>query len=57
MRRIIESTDGKFIGTSFNERKPIKLGGNLFVPDSTTKLGGGLIQYANSNYIIVTEKK
>jgi len=57
MRRIIETTDNKFIGTAFNERKPIKLDGNLFVPDNTKVFSNGLIQYSNSNYVILTEKK
>jgi len=57
MRRIIETTDNRFIGTEFDDRKPIVLDG--FVFDSTQKqdLGGGLIRYSNSNYVILTEKK
>jgi len=57
MRHIVESTDGKFIGTSFNERKPIKLGGNPFTPDKKQVFDNGMIQYSNSNYVILTEKK
>jgi hypothetical protein len=57
MRRIIETTDDRFIGQVFDETKPVKLGGVLFIIDKVQKFGNGFIQYSNSNYVVLTEKK
>jgi len=46
MRRIIETTDKRFIGTVFDFN---------FVPTKKLDLGGGLIRYSNINYVILTE--
>jgi len=55
MRRIIETTDKRFIGTVFDDTKPIILDGFDFVPTKKLDLGGGLIRYSNINYVILTE--
>jgi len=57
MRRIIATTDNQFIGTDFDDTKPIILDGFDFVPTKKIDLGGGLIRYSNSNYVILTEMK
>jgi len=57
MRRIIETTDKRFIGIVFDDTKPIILDGFNFVPTEKLDLGSGLIRYSNSNYVILTEMK
>lgn len=56
MKQIIESTDGKFLGHTFDPTQPIMLNGAEFVPDKVVDLGGGITRYANSNYIIDTKE-
>ena len=57
MRRIIETTDGKYIGVVFDETQPIyKEDGVLFDVTKVQNLGSGYYRYSNSNYIILTKE-
>ena len=55
--RILSSTDGKFVGVTFNsDQQPIILGSFEFKPTKIEDIGEGLIQLSNSNYIVITEQ-
>ena len=57
MRRIIETTDGKYIGVVFDEDKPICFGDVVqFNYDKVQDLGNGFVRYSNSNYVILTKE-
>ena len=54
--KIVSSTDGKFIGVTFDDEQPIILDSFEFKPTETKDIGEGLIQLSNSNYIVITEQ-
>lgn len=56
IRRIIETTDDKYVGFVFDDTKPfVGPDGIPFHPDKVQDLGGGLVRYSNSSYIITTK--
>ena len=58
VRKITETTDGQFIGITFDDKKPFKApNGEIIRFDVIQKLGDGLIRYSNSNYTILTKGK
>jgi len=57
IRRIIETTDGKYVGLVFDDTKPfISPDGIEFKVDKIQDLGGGLVRYSNSNYIVLSKR-
>jgi hypothetical protein len=56
IRRIIETTDGKFIGDAFDDEVDFFTDGSDFRPTNTQDLGAGLVRYSNSNYVILTKE-
>jgi hypothetical protein len=56
IERIVETTDGKFIGHTFDCEAHCLSDGSDFVPTHTQDLGGGLVRYSNSNYVILTKE-
>ena len=57
MRRIIETTDGKYIGKVFDENKPICFDDVVqFDTDKVQDLGNGFVRYSNSSYVILTKE-
>lgn len=50
--KIIDSTDGKFIGMNVDMNLPIMFLGAEFVPDKIENIPNGAIRLSNSNYII-----
>lgn len=57
IRRVIETTDGKYVGLWFDDTKPfISPDGITFHPDKMQDLGGGLMRYSNSNYVVLTKE-
>ena len=58
--RILSSTDGKFLGMTFDDEQPIILNhfnGFEFKPTETKDIGDGLIQVSNSNYVVITDQQ
>lgn len=56
IRRVIETTDGKYLGLEFDDTKPIITpDGITFEPTKVQDLGNGLIRYSNSNYVVLTK--
>mgnify|MGYP001340242952 CR=1 FL=1 len=56
MRKIIESTDGKYIGLDVDgTTSTFILNGWAFTPTNTQHLGGGYVQYSNTSYVILTK--
>jgi hypothetical protein len=56
IRRIIETTDNKFIGDTFDCEANCLIDGSPFKPTQTQDLGGGLVRYSNSNYVVLTKE-
>jgi hypothetical protein len=56
IRRIIETTDNKFIGKLFDDEIFILADGTCFKYTKVQNLDNGLIRYSNSNYVVLTEK-
>jgi len=57
IRKIVETTDGKYIGLIFDDTKPfISPDGIEFKVDKIQDLGGGLVRYSNSNYIVLSKE-
>jgi hypothetical protein len=56
IRRITETTDGKFIGDDFDCEAHYLSDGSDFRSTSTQDLGGGIVRYSNSNYVILTKE-
>ena len=54
--KILSSTDGKFIGVTFDDEQPIILDSFEFKPTETKDIGDGLIQVGNSNYVVLAEQ-
>ena len=56
IKRIIETTDGKFIGDAFDCDALCLTDGSDFRPTNTQDLGAGLTRYSNSNYVVLTKE-
>lgn len=55
-RRIIETTDWKYVGLTFDDKEELKSpDGIVFHPDKFQDLWNGLLRISNSNYIILTK--
>lgn len=53
IRQVIETTDGKYVGLRFDDTKPfVSPEGIAFHPTKVQDLGGGLVRYSNSNYVV-----
>jgi len=50
--KIINTTDGKFIGVNVDLDEPIVLSGSVFNADKTEPLINGVTRVSNSNYSI-----
>jgi hypothetical protein len=56
MIKIIESTDGKYIGLNLNDTEStFILNGWEFTPTHREELVGGYIRYSTSQYVILTK--
>jgi len=56
LRRVKETTDGKYVGLIFDDTQPfLSPDGILFRPTKVQDLGEGLVRYSNSNYVVLTE--
>jgi len=55
IQKIIESTDGKFLGVTFDDQQPINLSGFEFNPTKIEPVDAGLMRFSNSNYVILTK--
>ncbi len=56
LRRIIESTDWKYIWLTFDDTKKLESpDGIIFHPTKIQDLGNWLVRYSNSHYIILTK--
>ena len=58
--QIVATTDGKFLGMTFDDEQPIILNhfnGFEFKPTEIKNIGDGLIQLSNSNYVVVTKQQ
>ena len=56
-RRVIETTDGKYIGLVFDDQEPlITPDGITFHPTKIQDLGNGIVRFSNSNYVALTEE-
>ncbi len=56
-RRIVETTDGKYLGLKFDGTKPfISPDGITFHPTKIQNLGNGYTRYSNSHYVILTKE-
>lgn len=51
MMQIVSTTDGQFIGLTFDPSQPIILGGAVFTPDRVIVIGGGISRFSNSSYV------
>lgn len=55
MMKIVETTDGRFLGREFDETLPIVLDkGTVFVPDKVELLPDNGKRFSNSSYVIDT---
>jgi len=56
MRRVVETTDGKYVGLVFDDTKPFVSPDNIsFHPTKVQDLGNGYVRYSNSNYVVLTK--
>ena len=56
MRRIMETTDHKYLGLVFDDTKPlVSPDGINFRPTKVQDLGNGYVQYSNSHYVVLTK--
>jgi hypothetical protein len=56
-RKITRTTDGKYIGLVFDDTKSfIIMDGVMFTPQKIQDVGGGLVQYSNVHYVILTKE-
>lgn len=56
MKKIIESTDGKYIGLDVDDtNSTFILNGWAFTPTHIQDLGGGYVQYSTTSYVILTK--
>lgn len=56
IRRIIETTDGKYIGYRFDDTQKPLFVDIEFVPDKVQHIGSGLVRYSNANYVVLTRE-
>ena len=56
IRRIIETTDNKFLGDPFDFKINKLTDGSDFRPTNIQDLGEGIIRYSNSNYVVLTKE-
>ncbi len=57
MRKIKETTDGKYVGLVFDDTKPfISPDGIEYKPEKIQDLGNGLVRYSNAHYVVLTEE-
>lgn len=57
IRQIIETTDGKYIGTVFDDKDPfISPDGITFRPDKIQHFDEGYVRYSNSHYSVLTKE-
>ena len=57
MRKIIETTDGKYIGKVFDETEPICLDSGVQLDITKVQnLNNGYFRYSNSSYVILTKE-
>ena len=57
IRKILETTDGKYIGLKFDDEKPfVSPDGIPFHVEKVQDLGNGLVRYSNSHYVVLTEE-
>ena len=57
MRKITETTDGKYLGLTVDDtQSTFILGGWEFTPTQTQQLGRGYVQYSNSSYVVLTRE-
>jgi len=57
MQQIIETTDGKYIGLTFENIDDLELpDGCTFKAVKEQRLSGGLRRYSNTNYIILSKE-
>jgi len=57
MKQIIETTDGKYIGLTFDNVEELVLpDGCIFKAVKVQQLSGDLVRYSNRNYIILTKE-
>jgi hypothetical protein len=57
MKKIIETTDGKYLGINIDDTQPTFIfKGWSFTPTNTQNLGGGYVQYSNTSYVILTKE-
>jgi len=58
IRQVTETTDNKYIGFVFDDDQPIVYpDGSSINYDAIQDLGGGLVRYSNSNYVMLTKAK
>lgn len=57
VRRIIETTDEKYIGLVIDNNKPfVSPSGDTFHVEMVQNLGTGLVRYSNSHYSVLTKE-
>lgn len=57
IRKIVETTDGKYLGIVFDDRDPfISPDGITFRPDKIQDIGNGYLRYSNSHYSVLTKE-
>lgn len=57
MKQIIETTDGKYIGLTFENIDDLELpDGCTFKSAKEQQLSGGLVRYSNTNYVLLTKE-
>ena len=50
--QVVSTTDGKYVGDTFDTDEDVSNGGIQWYPDKFQDLGGGYYRYSNSNYVI-----
>tara|TARA_B100000809_G_scaffold169737_1_gene167128 strand:+ start:104 stop:280 length:177 start_codon:yes stop_codon:yes gene_type:complete len=57
MKKIIETTDGKYLGLDIDDTQPSFVFNDWeFTPTKTQDLGNGFVRYSNSSYVILTKE-
>tara|TARA_R100001244_G_scaffold580_9_gene1250 strand:+ start:1146 stop:1322 length:177 start_codon:yes stop_codon:yes gene_type:complete len=57
MKKIIETTDGKYLGLDIDDTQPSFVFNDwVFTPTKTQDLGNGFVRYSNSSYVILTKE-
>tara|TARA_R110002111_G_scaffold181965_1_gene247508 strand:- start:97 stop:285 length:189 start_codon:yes stop_codon:yes gene_type:complete len=55
IRKVVSSTDGQFLGMTFNDEQPIVFKGFEFKPTKIEAVAEGITRFSNSNYVILAE--